>query len=695
MTQSPLKITPSHSIGSRLFISVLGSALLGIGSMAFLFFQILENQAEGDIQHNLQGKVVSIQQKLTDIEQMGDTLSISISTLKEQGIEGQKIYDDLIFKSYLNRPPLTMAVGFGQTPYGILKDKKWYWGYFYKDQKVTDQIGNILPSPYQDTRFADLFKDDNYPEKGYYLPMIDNPRKMWLEPYQWYKITMTTYLSPIFNQHNQLLGMVGLDINVTDIRKNLEKTITKNGGSITVLSPNGTILIYTKDSEKAKSLKSYKDVPQLKKVWSIIQEKNLDQGFFEEGGFYWAYQKIEGTNWIVLLDVPHSVVVKPILLITVGSALTASLILALVVIGFIHSLNRRLQPILIECQQVILSDATKENILTNFQGDELGILSYYFYEMTDQLKQNVEELETRVIERTTELSIALQQLQQSQLQIVQSEKMSSLGQLVAGIAHEINNPINFIHGNVSHLQQYIQDLLTAIDCYHYHFPTISPELQEELEILELDFLREDVIKILKSMKIGTDRIKEIVKSLRNFSRLDESELKSVNIHEGIESTLMILHHRLKEKSDFPPIKISKYYDDLPLIECYPGQLNQVFMNLLSNAIDAIEESFTLPEKAGAGHLEIITHKLGNNWISIHIRDSGLGIPENIRSKLFDPFFTTKPIGKGTGLGLSISYQIITERHGGNLFCQSSPEGGAEFIIELPMKAIGANTTPSS
>nr|WP_290225307.1 PAS domain S-box protein [Trichocoleus desertorum] len=290
--------------------------------------------------------------------------------------------------------------------------------------------------------------------------------------------------------------------------------------------------------------------------------------------------------------------------------------------------------------------------------------------------------------QTQQLEQTLRELQQTQAQLVQTEKMSSLGQLVAGVAHEINNPVNFIYGNLSHADDYMQDLLHLLDLYQQHYPQPHPEIQQERTDVDIEFLSEDLPKLLSSMKVGADRIQKIVLALRNFSRMDEAEVKSVNVHEGIDSTLMILHNRIKDTPNHRGIEIIKTYDKLPLLECYAGQLNQVFMNVLSNAIDALNErdSQRSPEeiKQNPSTITIQTCKLDARQVQISIADNGPGMPEPVRQRLFEPFFTTKPIGKGTGLGLSISYQVIVEKHLGQLECISAPGQGAEFLITLPL-----------
>lgn len=311
------------------------------------------------------------------------------------------------------------------------------------------------------------------------------------------------------------------------------------------------------------------------------------------------------------------------------------------------------------------------------------------------LQKANEDLEIRVEERTAALKQANLQLQETlralqltQAQMVQSEKMSSLGQLVAGIAHEINNPVNFIHANLSYVNDYAQNLLSLIKLYQEDYPEPSAAIQDRIEEVELDFLEEDLAKILASMKSGTERIRKIVLSLRNFSRLDEAEMKLADIHEGIDSTLLILQNRLQPVAHHSEtsreIEIVKQFGNLPPVECYPGQLNQVFLNLLNNAIDAIEAAFTAGIKSpnDPGKITITTAVIDQQRISISISDNGIGIQEEVKHKLFNPFFTTKPVGKGTGLGLSIAYQIIGEMHGGEISCCSDQGGGATFKITL-------------
>ncbi len=321
------------------------------------------------------------------------------------------------------------------------------------------------------------------------------------------------------------------------------------------------------------------------------------------------------------------------------------------------------------------------------------------------------DLETQIQERTKELSQALENLQQSQMKLVQNEKMSALGQVVAGVAHEINNPINFIHGNLSHAKKYMEDVLRLVHLYETHVSNPILEIQVFSKLIDLHFIQSDLPKLLSSMLVGTNRVQEIVRSLRLFSRLDEAEIKEVDLHSGIDSTLMILNSRLLATRERPAIKVLKEYGELPLVECYAGQMNQVFLNILTNAIDALENDHqlwvtNLEKKLANSPLEgcsspthqfsIPKSQLPTIWIRtqlnldktsvlIQIKDNGIGMSQKIQEKIFEQFFTTKSVGRGIGLGLSIAYQIIVEKHRGDIKVNSVPKQGTEFTINIPRK----------
>ncbi|WP_293149556.1 MULTISPECIES: PAS domain S-box protein [unclassified Microcoleus] len=312
----------------------------------------------------------------------------------------------------------------------------------------------------------------------------------------------------------------------------------------------------------------------------------------------------------------------------------------------------------------------------------------------------LQESEERLRQQAAKLERTLLVLQQTQTQLIQTEKMSSLGQLVAGIAHEINNPVSFISGNVSHATGYIQELLRSIDLYQKNYPDPAPEIQDLMEELDLDFIKKDIPKLLNSMKVGSERIRDVVRSLRLFSRTDEPEMKPADIHEGLDSTVLILQNRLQAKGGRPGISLVKEYGDLPRVRCYPGQLNQVFMHLLTNAIDALEAEGRNPEKygkiqnqsllsAGSSGTEIFnpeirirTEVIGESEVAIAISDNGPGMTEEVLCRIFDPLFTTKCQTTSTGLGLAISQHLVVEKHGGDLLCISRPGEGTELIVKI-------------
>lgn len=305
-----------------------------------------------------------------------------------------------------------------------------------------------------------------------------------------------------------------------------------------------------------------------------------------------------------------------------------------------------------------------------------------------QLRRLTKNLEQQVAQRTSELNQALQDLKSSQLQLVQSEKMSALGNLVAGIAHEINNPLGCVHGNLNHIAEYTQDLLGTIELYQQHYPQPADDIQAQAQAIDLDYLQEDLPKLIHSTQEGIKRIANISNSLRTFSRADSDRPIPFNLHDGIDSTLLILKHRLKANATRPEIEVITNYGQIPLLECFAGQLNQVFMNILANAIDAIDE-FILKEKAHEkkkkGEICIGTELL-NRAVVIRIKDNAMGMSAEVKAKIFDHLFTTKGVGKGTGLGLAIARQIVTEKHNGSIEVNSTLGQGSEFIITLPINS---------
>jgi signal transduction histidine kinase len=385
----------------------------------------------------------------------------------------------------------------------------------------------------------------------------------------------------------------------------------------------------------------------------------------------------------------------------VGLAIFVAEVIVMVVLSHLPQLPTMLEAVIDgACLSVLVAPALyylplkRENrdrqlatLESRRSGEILQDQAEQLFEYSQNLEQQVTDRTEALSAKNIELESLLTTLHSTQAQIVQSEKMSSLGQLVAGVAHEINNPASFIHGNLTHLRQSTTELFDLVQAYKTAYPTPTPAIAIATANTDIDFLREDLPKLLSSMHNGTDRIRQIVLSLRNFSRLDEAGIKAVDLHQGLDSSLMLLQHRLKEQDQRPAIQVIKHYGPIAPVECAAGSINQVFLNLLSNAIDAIDG--VSAQDSPPPTLTIVTSQLDPSTVVMTIADNGIATA--IQSKLFDPFFTTKPVGQGQGLGLSTSYQIVTVNHGGKLWFESTPGHGAKFAIELPIVAVNPSS----
>jgi len=688
---------------------------MGLIGTSWWSYQELAKRSEAELRSNLQVKAENLEGDFNTFEYSTKLVADAVKTLYTSGERREQPYVDLIQRS-LKTSPLGTGLGFGQPPENrlIIPSRRYAYPYAVREQDgdVVAKGGEADPKNFQESYFT--------------LPKAAG-KPVWLEPVSYKEDTVnpprtlvsTSYSLPVYSDRQQLLAILSQDLELGFLSKKLDVQVMREAGNFLLISEKGNLIAYPPDPQKALDLESFSAIGNYANLWQEVQEtlnKGEDRGFLrwqnaDGKAEYWAYQRFPSNRWVLMAVVPESVVLGPVAQFTGISALFSilgvSLVLGGVVAMFVRQLNRRLQPIMDECNRLAETSEKSEALMS--REDELGRLTISFYALLGQVTVN----ERRLRKEMSKSAQALQALQQAQAQLIQTEKMSSLGQLVAGVAHEINNPINFIYGNLPHARNYAEDLLKLVDLYDRCYPDTDPKIATFKDEIDLEFLTQDLRKMMDSMSMGADRIREIVLSLRNFSRLDEAEMKRVNIHDGIDSTLLILQNRLKGSPNSSGVEIVKRYGELPLVECYPGQLNQVFMNILSNAIDALEayNQTRSPEDVAADpptitiqtevvrsntktttnatsddvSLESLVPQTLPTAVIVRIRDNGAGISAQHQSKLFDPFFTTKPIGKGTGLGLSISYQIITEKHRGTLKCISEPGNGAEFWIEIPIR----------
>jgi signal transduction histidine kinase len=522
---------------------------------------------------------------------------------------------------------------------------------------------------------------------------------------------------PIYDRAGNLQGVLAVDFVLAEINEFLRQVPILKAGTSFIIERSG-LLIASSTEEKpfipAKGQEAPERLPvleskipsirvtseeflkQLGSLESINQQTQFSYLLNGERNFVQVtpISDKNGLDWLLFVVVPERDFMSQIhentettILLCFAALVIAILLGMLAARWIIYPLSR-----LSETSQALAKGEFEKPIETN-RIKEVAILAQSFQKMAQQLSASFEqleianqELENRVAERTIELRDRAQELEETlmtlkktQAQLIHTEKMSSLGQLVAGMAHEINNPVSFIHGNLVHAQGYLEDLLDLLKVYQRTYPDSSSEIAQKEEDIELDFMADDLPKLFESMRNGTQRIKEIIQHLRSFSHLDESEQKTIDLHEQLKSTLALLHPRLSELK----IEVKTEYGEIPPVECYPGQLNQVFMNLFRNSIDALEEALNT-ELIRDPWIAIGTQMRGDRQIEITIQDNGVGIPADILHKIFDPFFTTKAVGKGTGLGLSTSYQIIAKQHRGELTVVSELGKGTTFMIILPL-----------
>ena len=593
----------------------------------------------------------------------------------------------------------------------------------------TDRQGNTQTYTVdeQGNRIDAVYEYDYFPrEESWYIRALERSDRFWdvsIEDVDPYYISAGVVQS-VYDSDGTLMGVLSADLVLSDISETLAQLIPTGNSKLLILERDGQLVanadvdqLLVKSADDVQRLRlSEVDDPMIQAIAQTIQSEwgglsaitDTQSFILGEGRDRYfihiqAWQGELGLDWVVVLAIPEADFMEQIYANTrLTILLCGGALLIAIGMGWLTArwISRPIERFNATSQAIAEGDLSQAvephaineiNQLANGFNHMIQTLNHLIH----QLENANADLEARVEERTAELRQILQQLQQAQWQLIHAEKMSSLSQLVAGVAHEINNPVGVIHGNLGHASAYMNGLLKLLQLYEDTIEDPPYAIQQACSELDTEFVRQDFPLLLQSMEVSTTRICAIVQSLRKFSRLDEADVKTVDIHEGLDSAVLILQNRLRGVGRYPTIQVEQDYQTLPMVECHSSQINQVFLNLLTNAIDAIHQRVdqTQGEPIRKPTIRIETRTVDEDWVTIAIHDTGIGIPDDIQSKLFDPFFSTKPVGQGTGLGLFVSYQIVVEEHRGELILTSMPEQGSTVVVKLSTTWLGEPIAP--
>ncbi len=675
------RLSPRRSIGGRLFLYVLSSALIGLGGMSYFFYRVLESRARDEIQSHLRVRTTAIEAQLAQVEEATASFAAALENLQKLGIKDAESFKALSFKFFRKRPSLVMGVGFGQTPFQLVTERQWFYPYFYVDQGVAGAIGERLPAPFEAIRYGDMFTADNYPEQDYYKLSVAAGKKIWLEPYDWSGITMTSFYERCLDDRGGLLGVVVADVDVTALAAPLREPVTREIGYFAILSDKGNLLAYPPEPEKARVRASVDAIPALLSVWPRMQSGS--EGLFEDQDSLWAYERITNTNWLMLARLPRAAVTWPVLRIALSATLGAGLLLAMAVALFVRQLNQRLKPIVEACEALVETDAQRvvslkrssvapavnDPATDDVGSDEVGVLGRSFGQMSRQIKESFaaleqanEELEGRVAERTAFLQQLNQELVESQKKLEASREAAessnrAKSEFLANMSHELRTPLNGILGYAQLLQR--KKTLSGPDL---HGVTVIQQCGNHLLLLINDIL--DLAKIeARKMEIFPEELR-----FRSF----------------LDGVVEICRVRAEQKS------ISFTYEpspDLPQAVHADGKrLRQILLNILGNAV-----KFT-----DAGGVTLTVSALAPGRIRFRVDDTGPGLDAEQIGKIFAPFEQVEEAGKereGTGLGLAIS-QKIAGLMGSVIQVESVAGKGASFWLDVDLPEVTFTATPS-